>query len=37
MEAAGIKNVSSKVLGTRNQASNVYATVKALKKLATEA
>jgi small subunit ribosomal protein S5 len=36
MEAAGIKNVSSKVLGTRNQASNVYATVKALKKLATE-
>jgi small subunit ribosomal protein S5 len=36
MEAAGIKNVSSKVLGTRNQASNVYATVKALKKLATD-
>ncbi len=33
MEAAGVKNVSSKVLGTRNKASNVYATIKALKLL----
>lgn len=33
MEAAGIKDVSSKVLGTRNQASNVYAAFKALKQL----
>lgn len=28
---AGIKNISSKVLGTTNQASNVYATLEALK------
>lgn len=33
MEAAGVKDVSSKVLGTRNQASNVYATIAALKTL----
>jgi small subunit ribosomal protein S5 len=33
VEAAGIKDVSSKVLGTSNQASNVYATLEALKKL----
>lgn len=31
--AAGIENISSKVLGTKNQASNVYATLEALKKL----
>ena len=31
--AAGIQNVSSKVLGTKNQASNVYATIEALKRL----
>lgn len=31
---AGIQNISSKVLGTKNQASNVYATIEALKKLA---
>lgn len=30
---AGIKNISSKVLGTKNQASNVYATIEALKRL----
>jgi len=30
VEAAGIKNISSKVLGTKNQASNVYATLQAL-------
>jgi len=36
MEAAGIKDISSKVLGTRNKASNVYATIKALKQLHPE-
>lgn len=30
---AGIENVSSKVLGTDNKASNVYATIEALKRL----
>ncbi len=30
MEAAGIQDVVSKILGTKNQASNVYATMKAL-------
>lgn len=30
---AGIKNISSKVLGTKNQASNVYATMEALKRI----
>jgi small subunit ribosomal protein S5 len=29
--AAGIQNISSKVLGSSNQASNVYATMEALK------
>lgn len=33
VEAAGIHNISSKVLGTKNKASNVYATLEALKKL----
>ena len=33
VEAAGIRNISSKVLGTKNQASNVYATLEALKGL----
>ena len=33
MEAAGIKDISSKVLGSRNKASNVYCTIKALKML----
>ena len=33
VEAAGIKDISSKVMGTRNKASNVYATIKALKEL----
>lgn len=33
MEAAGITDVSSKVLGTRNPATNVYCTIKALKLL----
>jgi small subunit ribosomal protein S5 len=30
---AGIENISSKVLGTDNQVSNVYATIEALKRL----
>jgi len=34
VEAAGIKNISSKILGTNNKASNVHATLKALEKLA---
>ncbi len=33
VEAAGIRNISSKVLGTKNQASNVYATLEALTNL----
>ncbi|HLD01516.1 MAG TPA: 30S ribosomal protein S5 [Patescibacteria group bacterium] len=33
VSAAGIQNISSKVLGTKNQASNVYATLAALKHL----
>lgn len=32
--AAGIQNISSKVLGSKNKASNVYATIDALKKIA---
>ena len=35
MEAAGVKDVVSKILGSKNQASNVYATMEALKKLKT--
>lgn len=31
--AAGIKDISSKILGTNNKVSNVYATIEALKKL----
>lgn len=34
VSAAGIKNISSKVLGTKNQASNVYATLEALELIA---
>jgi len=30
---SGIKNISSKVLGTNNKASNVYATIEALERL----
>ncbi|MBI2431096.1 MAG: 30S ribosomal protein S5 [Candidatus Levybacteria bacterium] len=33
VEAAGIHNISSKVLGTKNQASNVYATLEALMRI----
>src|SRR3989338_6796712 len=33
VEAAGVKDILSKVLGTNNQASNVYATIEALSKL----
>jgi small subunit ribosomal protein S5 len=31
LEAAGVKDAAGKILGTRNKASNVYATMKALK------
>lgn len=34
MEAAGIRDAVGKVLGTSNKISNVYATLKALKKIA---
>ena len=34
VEAAGIRNISSKILGTENKASNVHATFKALTALA---
>lgn len=34
VSAAGIQNISSKVLGTDNKASNVYATIEALKSIA---
>lgn len=33
VELAGIRDISSKVLGTKNQASNVYATLEALRML----
>lgn len=33
VEAAGIKDIVSKILGTNNQASNVYATFEALSRL----
>lgn len=33
VEAAGIRNISSKVLGTKNPASNIYATLEALGKI----
>lgn len=33
VEAAGIRDVVSKILGSKNQASNVYATMEALKTL----
>jgi small subunit ribosomal protein S5 len=34
VSAAGIENISSKVLGTSNQANNVYATIEALRQIA---
>lgn len=33
VEAAGIRNISAKILGTNNPASNIYATLEALKQL----
>lgn len=33
VEAAGIKDIVGKILGSQNKASNVYATIEALKKL----
>ena len=34
VQSAGISNISSKILGTKNKASNVYATFEALSRLA---
>lgn len=36
VEVAGIRNISSKILGTDNKASNVYATFEALQTLSRE-
>lgn len=36
VEAAGIRNISSKILGTKNKANNVYATFEALRLLSVE-
>lgn len=36
VEAAGIRDIVSKILGSKNQASNVYATMEALKQLKSE-
>lgn len=33
MEAAGVRNVSAKILGTKNKITNVYATIMALEKI----
>ena len=33
VEAAGIRDIVSKILGSKNQASNVYATLEALRQL----
>lgn len=33
VDAAGVKDIVSKILGTRNRATNVYATIEAVKKL----
>jgi small subunit ribosomal protein S5 len=37
VEAAGVKDIVAKILGTRNKASNVYATMEALRRLKNEA
>ena len=36
VEAAGIRNISSKILGTENKASNVHATFKALTEISKQ-
>lgn len=36
VDAAGIHDIVSKILGSKNQASNVYATIEALKKFKTK-
>ncbi|MCX8009094.1 MAG: 30S ribosomal protein S5, partial [Patescibacteria group bacterium] len=36
VDAVGIQDIVSKILGSKNQASNVYATLAALKKLKTK-
>lgn len=37
VEAVGVKDIVAKILGTRNKASNVYATMEALSRLKDEA
>jgi len=37
VEACGIQNISSKILGTGNKASNVYAALEALKRVSDQA
>lgn len=37
VEACGIENISSKILGTGNKASNVYAALEALKRVSDQA
>lgn len=37
VSAAGIQNISSKVLGTENKLSNIYATLEALKRVSDQA
>ncbi len=37
VEACGIENISSKILGTNNKISNIYATVEALKRISEKA
>jgi len=37
VSAAGIQDISSKILGTENQLSNVYATLEALRRLSEQA
>ncbi len=37
VSAAGIKNISSKMLGTENKISNIYATLEALKRVGEQA
>ena len=36
VEAVGIKDIVSKILGSSNKASNVYATVEALRRIKTD-
>jgi small subunit ribosomal protein S5 len=37
VSAAGIENISSKMLGTENKISNIYATLEALRRVSEQA